>query len=344
MAKSNPSLTSMTPHAAGERNFVDIHRDNTKQPTVKNLANNGNNGISGKSSSAKVKVFDRKKFHFGNDMDASVAGYDPKAHTINPQLEAVHIRSVKRTLGKKRAFIDEHPKTKKPVKEDVVAEMTRKDQLPGIEAHHTAKMHQKMDQQMWGRDDPTDPDRTGEISFHHAMRAWAARQRVDGSHIHDTSDFKGMAKFSKEMQKRGREKASKVTKEDVIAALRADEGQVIALSMNRAYQNRVSGNRFRDLQKTNNRVKDFDSVPYDKKKVNGGKPFANTQTVENESLPWLRTIAEAKAAQAPGQTVTNGNWGSENATLRARYAPKPANETISDKIARVKNIVLRGKK
>jgi hypothetical protein len=337
MAKSNPSLTSMTPHAPGERNFVNIHRDNVLDADKDKLVNKGDDGISGKSASAKVKVFDRKKFHFGNDEDASIAGYDPKAHKIG---EAVHIRSTKRTLGKKRAFIDEVPKSKKPHVKEELTEAMRKDQLDSAEEFHTKKMHKKMDQQMWGKDDPNDPDRTGEISFHSAMRAWAARQRVDGSHIHDTNDMKRLSKFSKEMQKRGREKAA--FKENFIGMLRSEawssdyetpkskrgmfKGH--SLSSLEAEDKHVSGKKKQQVDfairaKTGwGKVKEGEVIDMTKNpKFKQKKPLSDLNRMnlkpqaqtdfsrrmgyefpkpkavaENDTLPWLRTIADKKAA------------------------------------------------
>lgn len=298
MAKSNPSLTSITPHAPAERNFVNIHRDNVVEPTVKDLANKGGDGMTGKSASKAIKVFNRRKFHMGNDEAQSIAGYDPRAS----QNEAVHIRSIKRTLGKKRTFIDDKPMVKKPhLNKEELTEMTRKDQLGGLEIYHTKKMNDKMDKQMWGKDDPTDPDRTGEISFHHAMRAWAARQRVDSSHIHDTSDFKRHAKFSKEMQKQGREKAAKIK-----------EGEVVALSNKPVYQNRVSGERFRRLQKTN-ADKDIQHKAFARR--NGWYTGPKKMAEEENTLPWLKTIAEKKALTENCVQVSDKDFLAEKVAL-----------------------------
>jgi hypothetical protein len=364
MAKTNPSLTSITPKPAGERNFVNIHRDTTDDVNADKLANNGNDGMSGKSASKSVKVFNRKKFHFGNDEAQSIAGYDPKAS----KNESVHIRSFKRTLGKKRAFIDEKPVSKKHVKEELVAEMTRKDQLGGIEIHHTKKMGQKMDQQMWGKDDPTDPDRTGEISFHSAMRAWAARQRVNMGHLHDTNDMKGLSKFSKEMQKRGREKAA--FKEGFIDFLRNEKWDS-DYETPKSKKGMWDGYSLEDLHKahktaTGKRAKEIDfairaktgwgkvgeGVVLDhpaKNKLSPSKRYAlhnknkgaerlndfsrrqgyefpKPKAVgENETLPWLSTIAEKKALSEKCIQVSDKDF-------------------LAEKIAFVKSIVLKGKK
>jgi hypothetical protein len=337
MANTNPSLTSMTPKPAGERNFVNIHRDTTVDVNADKLANNGNDGMSGKSASKSVKVFNRKKFHMGNDMAQSIAGYDPKAS----QNEAVHVRSFKRTLGKKRAFIDEKPVTKKHVKENVneaLGSKVGKKDLGGLEIMHTMNMGKKMDQQMWGKDSPTDPDRTGEISFHSAMRAWAARQRVNMGHIHDSNDMKGLSKFSKEMQKRGREKAA--FKEGFIDFLRNEKWDS-DYETPKSKKGMWDGYSLEDLHKahktaTGKRAKEIDfairaktgwgkvgeGVVLDhpaKQKLSPSKRFAlhnknkqaNRQADfsrrmgyefpkpkavgENETLPWLSTIAEKKA-------------------------------------------------
>ena len=368
MAKSNPSLTSISPPSPADRNFINISRDSTVTPTVKDLANKGDDGMTGKSASKSVKVFPRKKFHFGNDMAQSIAGYDPRAS----QNEAVHVRSFKRTLGKKRAFIDEKPVAKKHVKEELIealgSKVGKKD-LGGLEIYHTMNMGKKMDQQMWGKDDPTDPDRTGEISFHHAMRAWAARQRVNSDHIHDTSDFKRHAKFSKEMQKRGREKAA--FKEGFIDFLRNEKWDS-DYETPKSKKGMWDGYSLEDLHKahktaTGKRAKEIDfairaktgwgkvgeGVVLDhpaKNRLSPSKRFAlqnknkgaerlndfsrrmgyefpKPKAVgESETLPWLRTIAEKKAAL------------SEN---RIQISDK---DYLAEKVAFVKSLVLKGKK
>jgi hypothetical protein len=375
MAKFNRSLTSITPRAPAEQNFVDIHRDHTLDANKDKLANNGDNGINGPSASKSVKVFDRAKFHFGNDMKASIADYDERSNkkhptsignNMNDTNESVHVRSFKRTLGKKRFFIDEHPKGPEVKKEGTIGEAYRKDQLGGLEIYHSMNMGKKMDQQMWGNDDPTDPDRTGEISFHHAMRAWAARQRVHGSHLHDTDDFKRLSKFSKEMQKRGRQKAA--FKENFIAMLRNEEwsddyetpkskrgmwdgwsleqlhhaaksatgkrakeidfairaktgwGKVgEGVVLDHPAKNKLSPSKRFALTKTNqqaNRQADFSRRM--------GYEFPKPKVVENDTLPWLKSIAEKKLSENRIQTSDK--------------------DFLAEKVAHVKAIVLRGKK
>jgi hypothetical protein len=384
MAKFNRSLTSITPRAPGEQNFVDIQRDHTLDANKDKLANNGDDGMSGTSASKSVKVFDRAKFHFGKDMKASIADYDKrssKGHAtsigdnMNDTNESVHVRSFKRTLGKKRFFIDEHPKGTEVKKEGTIDEAYRKDQLGGIEIYHSMNMGKKMDKQMWGNDDPTDPDRTGEISFHHAMRAWAARQRVHGSHIHDTDDFKRISKFSKEMQARGREqaqrdksKAKNTFKEDFIGMLRNEKwgNDYETPKSKRGMWDGWSLDQLHHAAKTatGKRAKEIDfairaktgwgkvgeGVVLDhpaKNKLSPSKRFALTKqnqqanrqadfsrrmgyefpkpkVVENETLPWLKTIAEKKLSENCIQTSDK--------------------DFLAEKVVHVKAIVLRGKK
>ncbi len=69
-AKIEPNLIKTTPAAAGERNFVDKH---IKKDILKNFRQKGNDTM---FNGKVVKVFPRKKNHFGNNMDQSIIQYD----------------------------------------------------------------------------------------------------------------------------------------------------------------------------------------------------------------------------------------------------------------------------
>lgn len=82
-AKVEKQLVSLCPKAPGERHFMDIHK--IKDTNKKMLEpDDGDFEVQD-----KVKTFNRKKNHFGNDMDNSIKHYDERV-TINDRLPNAH--------------------------------------------------------------------------------------------------------------------------------------------------------------------------------------------------------------------------------------------------------------